>query len=134
MDPAALHLKVMLPHAVIVDCTAVTRIVVETSDGAYGFLPRRLDCTAALVPGLLCYETTAEGERFVALDDGVLVKSGSLVRIAARQAVLGTDLDRLRDAIEHEFRAVRAQEAGMRAVLTRLEAGFARRFLELRHA
>jgi len=43
---------------------------------SFGLLPRRLDCVAALAPGILIYEDEAEGEVYVAVDDGVLVKTG----------------------------------------------------------
>jgi len=39
-------------------------------------LPHRLDCVAALAPGILIYENETEGEICVAVDEGVLVKTG----------------------------------------------------------
>ena len=35
----------------------MSRIVSETHEGAFGLLPHRLDCVAALTPGILVYET-----------------------------------------------------------------------------
>ena len=55
----------------------MSRIVAETREGSFGLLPHRLDCVAALAPGILIYETEAEGEVFVAVDEGVLVKTGA---------------------------------------------------------
>ena len=62
----------------------MTRIVAESAGGSFGLLPRRLDCVAALVPGILVYETPARGEVFVAVDEGVLVKSGRNVLVSVR--------------------------------------------------
>jgi alternate F1F0 ATPase F1 subunit epsilon/predicted F0F1-ATPase subunit len=81
----------------------VSRIVAETREGSFGLLPHRLDCVAALVPGILNYETEADGEVFVAVDEGVLVKTGADVLVSVRRAMGGTDLGRLRDAVERNF-------------------------------
>ena len=48
----------------------------RTLQGSVGFLPHRLDCAAALEPGILTYESEADGEVYVAVDQGVLVKAG----------------------------------------------------------
>jgi F-type H+-transporting ATPase subunit epsilon len=96
-------------------------------------LPHRLDCVTALVPGILTYETPAGGETCVAIDAGILVKAGPHVLVSVRNAVGGSELGRLREAVEREFRNVDEREQGVRAVLARLEAGFIRRFALLRH-
>jgi F-type H+-transporting ATPase subunit epsilon len=46
------------------------------AEGFVRTLPHRLDCVAALAPGILIYETEAEGEVYLAVDEGVLVKTG----------------------------------------------------------
>ncbi len=48
-----MHLKVLLPFQVFAENTGVSRIVAETREGSFGLLPHRLDCVAALVPGIL---------------------------------------------------------------------------------
>ena len=58
MDTARMHLKVLLPFRAFAEEENVLRIVAETSAGSLGLLPHRLDCTAALMPGILTYETT----------------------------------------------------------------------------
>ncbi len=60
----------------------MTRIVAETRQGAFGILPQRLDCVAALEPGILIYETNGDEEQYVALDEGVLVKNGLEVLVS----------------------------------------------------
>jgi F-type H+-transporting ATPase subunit epsilon len=67
------------------------------AEGSFGLLPHRLDCVAALAPGILIYETEAEGEVYVAVDEGVLVKTGPDVLVSVRRAIRGTDLGQLRD-------------------------------------
>ena len=128
-----MRLRVLLPFQVFADAPDVARIVAETSAGSYGLLPQRLDCVAVLVPGILSYESAAHGEVFLALDEGVLVKTGSDVTVSARRAIGGADLAQLRDAVTREFLQVDAQEHELRAVLARLEGGFLRRFAGYEH-
>ena len=98
-----MHLKVLLPFQVFADKSGVSRIVAETGEGSFGLLPNRLDCVAALTPGILTYETDADGEVFVAVDEGVLIKTGPDVLVSVRRAFSGKDLSQLRQAVEREF-------------------------------
>lgn len=124
-------LKVLLPFEIFADETGVSSIVVETPQGSFGLLPQRLDCAAALVPGILSFETAGRGEVFLAVDEGVLVKTGPAVVVSVRRALRGNDLSRLRDAVEQEFLTLDAQEEQMRTAMARLEIGFMRRFATL---
>ncbi|HTD17724.1 MAG TPA: F0F1 ATP synthase subunit epsilon [Chthoniobacterales bacterium] len=133
-DSGVMTLKVLLPFQVFLEQDRVTRMVAETSGGSFGLLPHRLDCTAALLPGILTYETADAGEAFVAVDAGVLVKTGSQVLVSVRNAIGGTDLGELRAAVEREFLGLDEQEKSVRVALARLETGFIRRFMEYRHA
>lgn len=126
-------LKVLLPFQVFAEKTGVLRIVAETAEGAFGLLPRRLDCVAALTPGILTYETAADGEVFVAVDEGVLVKTGPHVLVSVRRAISGTDLGQLRDAVGKEFLTLDEHEQNVRTVMAKLETGFLRRFASFQH-
>lgn len=128
-----MNLRILLPFEVFADKSAVTRIVAETHDGSFGLLPRRLDCVAALPPGILLYETEAEGEVCVAVDEGVLVKTGADVFVSVRRAIGGTDLAELRDAVRKEFLVADENEKSVRTVMAKLETGFLRRFAAFRH-
>ena len=124
-----MNLKVLLPFGIFAEKTGVLRIVAETHEGSFGLLPQRLDCVAALVPGILIYETEMEGEVYVAVDEGVLVKTGPEVLVSVRQAIGGTDLDQLRDAVEQEFLTLDEHEQSVRSVLTKMESDFIRRMV-----
>ena len=128
-----MNLKILLPFKVFAEKSGVSRIVSETHAGSFGLLPLRRDCVAALTPGILIYETAAEGEVFVAVDGGVLVKTGPDVLVSVRRAMQGADLGQLRQAVEDEFLALDAHEQNVRSVLTKLETGFLRRFATLQH-
>lgn len=128
-----MNLKVLLPYGVFADTTGVSRMVVETRQGSVGLLPRRLDCVAALAPGILTYTSSTEGEVFVAVDEGVLVKTGPDVLISVRRALRGVDLAGLRAAVERDFRAIDEREQTVRAIQTKLEADLVRRMAGLHH-
>lgn len=127
----SMTLKILLPFEVFADEMGVFSIVVETAQGSFGLLPQRLDCVAALVPGILSFEAEGQGEVFMAVDEGVLVKTGSAVVISVRRGLRGNDLAQLRDAVEQEFLTLDAQELEMRTAMARLETGFLRRFAAL---
>ncbi len=133
MSPPLMNLKVLLPFQVFAEKTGVLRIVAETNAGSFGLLPRRLDCVAALKPGILIYETDAEGEVYLAVDEGVLVKTGPDVLVSVRRALEGVDLSQLRDAVEQEFMALDETEQSIRSVMAKLESGFLRRFVSFQH-
>lgn len=128
-----MNLKVLLPFQIFAAKTGVTRIVAETPEGSFGLLPHRLDCVAALAPGILIYETEADGEVFVAVDEGVMVKTGPDVFVSVRRAIGGTDLGQLREAVEKEFFTLDEHEQSTRTVMARLETGFLRRFATFQH-
>jgi len=48
-----MNLRILLPFGVFAEKSDVMRVVADTTDGSYGLLPNRLDCVAALVPGIL---------------------------------------------------------------------------------
>ncbi|WP_027995026.1 F0F1 ATP synthase subunit epsilon [Simplicispira psychrophila] len=123
-----MRLKVLLPFRVFVDQADVSRIVAETCEGSFGLLPHRQDCIAALVPGILTYQSAADGEVFIAVDEGVLVKIGAEVQVSVRHASGGTDLASLRDAVRRDFLTLDALERGARAATQKLESGFVSRF------
>lgn len=133
MSDARLHLKILLPFHVFLDTGDVSRLVVDTAAGAYGILPHRLDCVAALVPGILIYETEEDGEKFVAVDEGTVIKTGSRVLVSVRRAQAGADLARLREAVEKEFLTLSEQQQSVREVMAKMETGFIRQMANLHH-
>jgi F-type H+-transporting ATPase subunit epsilon len=128
-----MNLKVLLPFQIFTEKSDVSRIVAETREGSFGLLPHRLDCVAALAPGILIYETAADGEVFVAVDEGVIVKTGPDVLVSVRRALAGTDLGQLRGAVEREFLTLDEHERSVRSVLAKMEGDLIRRMATLHH-
>ena len=126
-----MNLKILLPFQIFADKAGVSRIVAETREGSFGLLPHRLDCVAALAPGILTYETASDGEIFVAVDEGVLVKTGPDVLVSVRRALVGRDLGQLRAAVEREFLTLDEREQSMRSILAKMEGDLVRRMASL---
>jgi F-type H+-transporting ATPase subunit epsilon len=122
-----MRLRILLPFQVFSEAEGVRRVVAETRHGFFGILPRRLDCVAALVPGILTYETREGKEIYVAVDEGTLVKTGPEVLVSVRRAHQGTDLAVLRGAVQDEFLRLDEAERDVRVVMARLETGLLRR-------
>ena len=131
--PTLMHLKILIPFGIFTEKTGVSRIVAETREGSFGLLPHRLDCVAALVPGILIYQNEAEGEVYAAVDEGVLVKTGLDVLVSVRNAIGGTDLGQLHQAVEREFVNVNEREKNVRSVMAIMESDFIRRLAEFHH-
>ena len=117
-----MNLKILLPYKVFADIKDVKQVVMETSEGSYGLLPQRLDCVAALVPGILSYETDIV--HYVAVDEGVMIKAGSEVLVSVRSAVGGADLGKLGQLVKDEFNNQHENERESKTVIAKLERGF----------
>lgn len=128
-----MNLKILLPFQIFTEKNKVLRIVAETLTGSFGLLPHRLDCVAALSPGILTYETQVEGEVYLAIDEGVLVKTGADVLVSVRRAITGNDLRQLRLSVEQEFLTLDEHEQSVRSVMAKLESGVIRRLAEFHH-
>ena len=129
-----MQLRILLPFRVFATVANVTRIGGMTPAGSFGLLPHRLDCATVLSPGLLSYSTTTAGEVHLAIDAGVLVKTGAEVLVCVRHAIAGADLGHLRQAVEQEFLNLSKQEKSIRITLAQLESGLIRGFVELQRA
>jgi len=132
-QPTLMNLKVLLPFRIFTEKIDVLRIVAESREGSFGLLPHRRDCVAALAPGILVFETETEGEVCLAVDEGVLVKTGPDVLVSVRNATSGTDLGKLREAVEQDFLNLKEHDQDVRSVLAKLESGFIRRFARFKN-
>ena len=125
-----MHLKVLLPSEILID-VPVRKIVAEAQDGWFGVLPRHVDFVTALVPSVLVYVDIDGHERFLGVDEGILVKCAEDIQVSTRNAVRGDDLHDLRRAVRRQFLDLDDRERSARSALARLEAGVVRRFVEL---
>jgi F-type H+-transporting ATPase subunit epsilon len=128
-----MNLRILLPFEIFAEVNGVSAVVVDTSAGSFGILPHRRDCVAALVPGILAYETDGIAPVFVAVDEGVIVKTGADVLVSVRHAIGGTELSQLHEAVKSDFLKIDEQERDVRAAVSRMEGGLIRRVANLQH-
>jgi F-type H+-transporting ATPase subunit epsilon len=117
--------QILMPERVVFRSDDVTKVVAESTTGSFGLLPHRQDCVMPLVPGILSMVVAGE-ERFVAVDEGVLVKAGPLVAIAVRLAIVGANLESMRHSVEQHLLSLDEQEQQLRQTLIRIEQDFVR--------
>lgn len=125
-----MKLRVLLPIEVLIEEDA-TKVIAEAHNGFFCLLPKHVDFIAALVPGILSFETTGGREEFLAVDEGILIKCGQEVTVSTRNAMRGPDLGQLRRTVEEKFEVLDERERSVRSAMARIEAGFVRRFLEI---
>ena len=119
-----MNLKILLPFRIFIEINNVSSITIETSEGSYGMLPNRLDCVAALVPGIFTYESDSEGPKYVAVDEGIMIKAGAQVLVSVRNAVGGADLGKLGEKIKEDSNKRDESKIKTRSVMDKLEGGF----------
>ena len=125
-----MNLRILVPFGVFAEKADVLRVVADTTDGSYGLLPNRLDCVAALVPGILTYEAKDGGTVYVGIDQGVLVKAWAQVTVSVRRAIGGSDLGQLKDAVERDFLKLDEQERNVRTAVAKMESSLMGRLAE----
>lgn len=122
-----MHLELATPTQVIVN-EPVTKITAEAVNGAFELLPLHVDFVTALIPSILSYVTEEDKISYVAVDNGILVKAGDIVRVGTRQAFKEQDLTYLKKLISESFKSQGEQEIQARSSLHKLEAGLVRKF------
>jgi F-type H+-transporting ATPase subunit epsilon len=125
-----MRLKVFLPTEVLLD-VGVTKVVARAPNGSFAILPRHIDFVTALVPSVLTFVDEDGNERFLGIDEGILVKHENDTLVSTRNAVQGDDLASLRDLVRRDIMTLDEHERAARSALARLEAGVIRRFIDL---
>jgi len=119
-----MRLKVILPMRIFLD-QEVTKVIAEAANGSFCLLPKHIDFVAALVPGIISFESENEVE-YLAVDEGILVKRASEVKVSTRRAVRSRDLGELKSIVKQEFKILDEKEKKTRSILAKLEADFAK--------
>jgi len=119
-----MDLKILLPYRIFAEIKNVSSIVAETSEGSFGLLPQRLDCVAAIVPSIFSYETESKSKHYLAVDEGILTKAGNQVTVSVRNAFGGTDLGKLHESVENEYKKLDDTEKDIRSTMAKMENGF----------
>jgi len=126
-----MRLEILLPDRVFLE-QEVTRLFGESQAGNFCLLPRHIDYVTGLALSILSFFDTQEKEHFCAVDGGILVKQGPLVRVATRRAVSGP-LGELEEEIDRMLSGQDQTKKKTQTAVARLEAGFLRQFMGLTH-
>ena len=124
-----MQLKILLPEKILLS-ERIRQLTAAGPAGEFCLKPKHIDFVTALVPGVLTYVDREEKERFLAVDEGILVKQQQEVEVATRQAVPG-ELGELEEVVLRMQDDFREREKVSRSASARLEIGFYRRFLEI---
>jgi F-type H+-transporting ATPase subunit epsilon len=125
-----MKLKILLPAEIFLS-EEVTRIVAEAENGFFCLLPRHIDFTAALLPGVFSF-TAQNGETHLAIDGGAIIKRGAEVFVSTRNAVRGPELGTLKEVVIKQFEEIDEREKKARSAAAKLEVDLLRRFMELK--
>jgi F-type H+-transporting ATPase subunit epsilon len=98
-------LVIATPSAIAANDDDVHYVRAEDSSGAFGIQPGHADLLSALSISVIVWRNSRGGERYAAVRGGALrVRGGQSVEIATREAVIGEDLERLREVVVEKMR------------------------------
>ena len=127
---ATMSLTVAVPERLLLE-TEIAKLTADGPDGSFCLLPNHVDYATPLAVGIASYVDADGGERFIAVDRGILVKRDYAVRMSVRRAVVGGDLATLEETVRTTYRMQTREEADARRASAQLQANFVRRFLDL---
>ncbi len=120
-----MQLKIVLPTKIFLEQEA-QKVAAEAENGAFVLLPQHIDFATSLVPAILSFNDRDHQEQFVAVDEGILVKTAQDVLVSVKRAIGGSDLEELERLVDEEFRRLDEIEEKTRAAIARLEVNFRR--------
>jgi F-type H+-transporting ATPase subunit epsilon len=116
------RLLIATPISIAVNDHDVHYVRAEDSSGAFGIQPGHADLLSALSISVIVWRNSSGQERYAAVRGGTLrVRGGKSVEIATREAVLGDDLERLREVVVGEMRKDAQVEQAARVGVLGLE-------------
>lgn len=127
-----MRLRVFTPTEVVLE-TDAQHVTVEDPTGSLGIRPGHAPLVTPLVKGIL-QARTEEGDRYAAVNGGVMVVTGDRVDVVTRQAVAGDDLAHLEEDVLGSFFEVSEQEKKNHVAFERLRVDFMKRMLEFEKA
>ncbi|MDY0291209.1 MAG: F0F1 ATP synthase subunit epsilon [Desulfuromonadaceae bacterium] len=128
-----MKLQVVLPTRIFLQRDNLSHMSIDTPAGNLGFLPQRLDCVVPVSPGILtCRRADTDTEEFIAIDTGILIKTGAQIVVSVHHAVASANLAELEQIIHAEFEQLSEQEKLVRSISAGIETKLVRRFIELR--
>ena len=126
----SLELEILSPDRVVVESRVIALQAADAS-GRFGIRTGHEDFLTVLVPCVVRFQPESGGERFAAVDGGVLLLERGRIAIATRDAVVADRIEQVADAAAAMLESRREQERAARSGFTELESTLLR---ELRKA
>jgi F-type H+-transporting ATPase subunit epsilon len=123
-----MRVKLILPYMTILD-KEVEKITAPGIEGEFQILPKHIDATWSLKPGILTINT--EKKLYFAINTGVVVKQGDIVYISVFQAIPGDSLRELSATVKKSLTDLSDRERKAKEVLVKLEAETIKKFTEI---
>jgi len=125
-----MRLLITTPTSIVADVANAIAIRAVDQSGSFGILDGHADFLTVLTISILRWRQADGSEHYCAHWRGVFsVSGGREVRFATREAVLGTDPDRLESAVISRFHEAAAEEQSARAESLRLQMTAIRRII-----
>lgn len=125
-----MNLRVLLPEKICWQ-GEVKKVIGEAYDGFFCLLPGHVDFVTIMIPGIFFALTDTQRDIYIAINEGILIKTKDQVTLSTGSAIIGDNLGSLKKQVEDNFMKINQQERGARNALQKLEADFVRRFLDL---
>jgi len=121
-----IDLKILLPDKTFLK-REVKKVTAEAENGWFCLLPKHVDFTTSLTPGILMLTTPEGKDVFLAIDEESWLIRRKVI-ISTRNAIEGEDLGELKDRVEEIFIKTDEREKDAQTALSKLEADFVRSF------
>ena len=128
-----MKVRILTPTDVVLEAEAV-HVTAEDPTGSLGIRPGHVPLVTPLVPGIVLVRESGGGERFAAVNGGVMVVTGDAVDIVSRRAVAGTDVRRLEETALAEFEKDDSEAGTNRVAFDKMRLSFVRHVLEAQRA
>ncbi|WP_028829603.1 hypothetical protein [Proteocatella sphenisci] len=124
-----MKIKLILPNKTLME-KDIDKVTLPGREGSFQILPRHIDFTSSIKPGIL---TVFSGEyiEYFALSHGIMVKKGDVIYLSTLYAVRGESLESLSRELVEDINNRKEYDNKIREILSKMEAETLRRFIEL---
>ncbi len=128
-----MKLRVLTPTEVILE-EEVTHVTAEDVTGSLGIRPGHAALVTPLAVGIVIARAAAGGERYVAVNGGVMIVTGEEVEIVSRHAVASSDLAHLEGTVLEAFDKEEHDDRTNKVAFEKMRLNLMRRVLDVETA
>jgi len=129
-----MKLTITTPFGIIIDNENILSLRAEDATGSFGILSLHADFMTILGVSVLSWQDMQRKTIYCAVNNGIFVVSGGKqISIATREAVVGQDLDDLKQRVLGKFAIENTRESKTRLAHERLQAQAIQRIQDFLH-